>query len=526
MNIQNPIIANLVLSQYLMVEPNYLNNLLLGMSDRFMVNPPTIILQNGSQDHQWSGELMGRGYFMDSAGVTCETIAEVEEREATADKSIAIVPVQGSLVTRGGRLQADSSVMRGYNNIKNELAIAANSESVGGALMLMESPGGSAMGNDAVSAWIREISMELDFPIWAYGELAASSAYNIGAAANQFYVSRAAMVGSIGVVYTHVSEERSLKEDQKLDVTFVYSGAHKIDGNGAESLPDTVRAELKTRSDHYWDLFTGLVSQNRGITQESVRAMEAKVFNAEDSLSHGLIDGIDTEDGFVQKFFDFIKQRPAGSLAPSDSNSQSIGENTSSQIQNTNYSQTTTSEIKIMDPETPEAKQAEADKVAADQKAVADRAAFKARSKAIMDHPNAAANSDQAWALIDIDSMTVEMAHSMLDKMTPPPVVDPKADAEAKQAKEMEEKFGDVSGLSQQGRSILQNVYALNQGKTGEDPNLIQAEASDFVSGAGAGTEQKTPEQLDDDFISQALADAGPIKGTKEATMSRDGDAA
>jgi ClpP class serine protease len=129
-------------------------------------------------------------------------------------------------------------------------------------------------------------------------DLAASAAYLLASAATSITVTETGQVGSIGVVLRHLDVSEALSK-QGVKVTHIHAGAHKVDGNPYEPLPDSVRAQLQQDVNHYYDLFVNAVATYRGIDPITVRATEAKMFVAERALELGLIDQIAQPPDFL-----------------------------------------------------------------------------------------------------------------------------------------------------------------------------------------------------------------------------------
>jgi ClpP class serine protease len=91
----------------------------------------------------------------------------------------------------------------------------------------------------------------------------------------------------------HTSVEKML-EQMGLEVTFVFAGAHKVDGNPYEALPKDVKARWQKSVERSYEKFVSLVERNRGMSADAVRATEALCYDAEEAVEIGLIDAIQT----------------------------------------------------------------------------------------------------------------------------------------------------------------------------------------------------------------------------------------
>ena len=100
-------------------------------------------------------------------------------------------------------------------------------------------------------------------------------------------------------------------EDFGVKVTLIHAGAHKVDGNPLEPLPDGVRASIQAEIDAVWNIFIDTVAQARALEANAVRATEARVYRAEDALAQGLIDGVAPARAVAQAFAEELQAAPA-----------------------------------------------------------------------------------------------------------------------------------------------------------------------------------------------------------------------
>lgn len=78
-------------------------------------------------------------------------------------------------------------------------------------------------------------------PVWALcNDTACSAAMLLASACSRRLVTQTSRIGSIGVMMSHVSYAGHLAQ-AGVDITLIYSGTHKVDGNQFEALPAEVR---------------------------------------------------------------------------------------------------------------------------------------------------------------------------------------------------------------------------------------------------------------------------------------------
>ncbi|KAF1706511.1 phage portal protein, partial [Pseudoxanthomonas kalamensis DSM 18571] len=87
----------------------------------------------------------------------------------------------------------------------------------------------------------------------------------LASAASRRLVTQTARTGSIGVMMAHSNYGAAL-EKQGVEITLIYSGSHKVDGNPYSHLPDDVRETLQSRMDATRQMFAQKVSAYTGLS--------------------------------------------------------------------------------------------------------------------------------------------------------------------------------------------------------------------------------------------------------------------
>lgn len=235
------------------------------------------------------------------------------EPAKSEEKSVAVIPVMGTMLSRATILDTLSSSGRGYDAIKNEVNASLRDDSIGGGLLHIDTSGGEAARNFELARFIRKIQQDTDKPIWAVVDEAAYSAgYSLASAAERIVTTESGGVGSIGVRVAHVSREKMLKK-QGVEVTLITAGKYKGDGNPFTKLDKSSRDTIQAEIDHTYQQFSQLVADHRGLTVADVKATEAATFNATDAMKHGLIDSVMTVDDAFAEFYEHVNSS-AGSI--------------------------------------------------------------------------------------------------------------------------------------------------------------------------------------------------------------------
>ena len=225
-----------------------------------------------------------------------EMLAETDEYMAGGKRSarvyrvvngIAILPVTGTLVHRLGGMRPFSG-MTGYDGIVACLQQAMVDPSVRGVLLDIDSPGGQAAGAFDCADMIYRLREKK--PVWALcNEMACSAAMLLAAACTRRLVTQTAKIGSIGVMMAHTSYEKQLAQEG-VDITLIYSGKHKVDGNSIQALPAGVCADFQRRIDEARQMFVDKVALYTGMSSEAVMSTEAAVYDGQAGIDIGLAD--------------------------------------------------------------------------------------------------------------------------------------------------------------------------------------------------------------------------------------------
>ena len=200
---------------------------------------------------------------------------------------IAVLPVSGTLVHRLGGMRPFSG-MTGYDGIVACLQQAMADSQVRGVLLDIDSPGGQAAGAFDCADMIYRLRQQK--PVWALcNDTACSAAMLLASACSRRLVTQTSRIGSIGVMMSHVSYAGHLAQ-AGVDITLIYAGAHKVDGNQFEALPAEVRQDMQQRIDAAHRMFAEKVAMYTGLSVDAVTGTEAAVFEGQSGIEAGLAD--------------------------------------------------------------------------------------------------------------------------------------------------------------------------------------------------------------------------------------------
>lgn len=200
---------------------------------------------------------------------------------------IAVIPVYGALLHRDPWCDRWAT---GYDYIASRFSAALGDPDVKGILFDVNSYGGHVAGNFELCEMIYEARGKKPMAA-VVDSRALSGGYSIASSVGKMYATSSADIGSIGVVMLHMSYEKMM-QDMGVKATFVYAGKHKVDGNPYQDLPDDVRNAFQVSVERSYDKFVALVARNRTLDADAVRSTEARVYDAEEAQSVGLVDAV------------------------------------------------------------------------------------------------------------------------------------------------------------------------------------------------------------------------------------------
>ncbi|BDB69129.1 hypothetical protein Cthiooxydans_15410 [Comamonas thiooxydans] len=336
---------------------------------------------------------------------------ERTERGYRVNEGVAVISAMGGLVHRT-RLEADSSLLIGYNDLAADMEDALAQPEVHAIALVLDSPGGEVSG--AFELAERIYAARGRKPIVAVADgMAASAAYLAASAADEVVLTTTSYVGSIGVVMRHVDYSRALA-NEGINVSHIFAGEHKVDGNPYQPLPTSVREHLQADIEGLYQMFVQAVGRHRGLEEQAVRDTRAAVYRGVAGVAARLADRIGTADAVIA---DLSARRarsyPAGAGMSIQLQGASMGDPQTIQPAAAAPAEPSTATVAA-----PAAASAAATVAAAPQgleKARAEGAqAERARVSAILGHANAAANPTLAQTCIT-GGLTAEQAQGVLD---------------------------------------------------------------------------------------------------------------
>lgn len=173
--------------------------------------------------------------------------------------------------------------------------------------MVVDSGGGHAFSMIDTANYIRKVASESGIKLTALVDgMSASAAYGLTVVADEIVATPSSMVGSVGVLIQLMSDSKAL-EKEGYERTFVTSSAGKIPYDDKGSFRQEFLDDLQSQVDSLYDDFSQHVADYRGLTQEAVKATDARMFMTKDALSLGLIDKVMSIDDWYNYLADYAQ---------------------------------------------------------------------------------------------------------------------------------------------------------------------------------------------------------------------------
>lgn len=215
--------------------------------------------------------------------------------------NVGVISVKGPLTNRDSWINRYIGVTS-YNDIREAMVYAAQAPEVEQILMDIESGGGAVSGVSDTASLISMVNDKVK-PVTAFTDgMMASAAYWLGSSAGKVYASKTAMVGSIGVIATHMEQSEALKK-AGIGVTVMRAGQYKALANGVEPLTEAAKTQMQEHLDGAYKVFVQHVAEARNVSygMADSKMAQGREFMGEAAVGAGLVDGIESFDSLFVK---------------------------------------------------------------------------------------------------------------------------------------------------------------------------------------------------------------------------------
>lgn len=218
---------------------------------------------------------------------------------AITPNGTGVISIVGELTNRGRWTGASSGIVS-YEGIKHQLAMIGRDQAVKKVIVDMETPGGACLGCFDTAASMRKLAAIKPVTAFVNG-MSASAGYALASGASRIVSIPEGRVGSIGVFLMHVDFSVALQMEG-IKPTFIFAGAHKVDGHPCEPLPKDVRERFQAQVDSTYAMFVSTVATGRkGLTEDAIRGTEALMYDGADAIKLGLIDAAGTFEDLLME---------------------------------------------------------------------------------------------------------------------------------------------------------------------------------------------------------------------------------
>jgi signal peptide peptidase SppA len=225
-----------------------------------------------------------------------------EEEKYQVINGVAVIPVQGPL-SKGSSLMSflfGGGSMRGIGeNIKAALADTM----VNTIILDVDSPGGTVDGSEELAELIYQSRGIKPIKAYTDGDM-MSGAYWIASAADEIFISGdTTMVGSVGVVGTHVDQsewEKSMGEKW----TEITSGPYKRAVSYHKPLDEKGTQYMQEQIDYLARVFTetALIRNRKMDEKQAAAVSEARIYIGKQAIEAGLVDGVSSMTELIGKY--------------------------------------------------------------------------------------------------------------------------------------------------------------------------------------------------------------------------------
>jgi protease-4 len=192
-----------------------------------------------------------------------------------------------------GYVEIEGTIVDATETVRQLKALEHNSQ-VKGILIRVNSPGGVTAPSHEIYEEIRRIR-DGGLPIIvSMGALAASGGYYVSAPATRIVANPQTLTGSIGVIM-EFPVVKGLMDKVGVKVEVVKSRVHKDIGSPFRDMTDQDRELLQGVVADAYDQFVSVVSTERKIPEDSVRAFaDGRIMTGRQALAFGLVDTLGT----------------------------------------------------------------------------------------------------------------------------------------------------------------------------------------------------------------------------------------
>ena len=222
-----------------------------------------------------------------------EYLSTLEEEENKSENKIAIVNVEGSIVT--GEVSYN---VAGSDTIVKNIRKAIKDDSVKALVLRVNSPGGDVWASELITNALNEFKSSGRPIISSMGDIAASGGVWVTTLSDEIWAKPETLTGSIGV-YGIVPTLDGIYDWAGIQVDGI-SSTKAGEWDERFAMPDYVTNSIQASIDNTYDKFVNKVAENRDMPFKEVLSIAGgRIWSGEKALQLGLVDKIGDLDDAI-----------------------------------------------------------------------------------------------------------------------------------------------------------------------------------------------------------------------------------
>ena len=215
-----------------------------------------------------------------------EYLSTLEEEENKSENKIAIVNVEGTIVT--GEVSYN---IAGSDTIVTNIRKAIKDDSVKALVLRVNSPGGDVWASELITNALNEFKSSGRPIISSMGDIAASGGVWVTTLSDEIWAKPETLTGSIGV-YGIVPTLDGIYDWAGIQVDGI-SSTKAGEWDERFAMPDYVTNSIQASIDNTYDKFVNKVAENRDMPFKEVLSIAGgRIWSGEKALQLGLVDKI------------------------------------------------------------------------------------------------------------------------------------------------------------------------------------------------------------------------------------------
>ncbi|MBI2322311.1 MAG: signal peptide peptidase SppA, partial [Chloroflexi bacterium] len=209
------------------------------------------------------------------------------------DRAVGVVAVEGTIVVGPSRRLPlpipRLGVLAGSETVIQALRQAERQQHIAAVVLLVDSPGGSALASDLIWREVRRLARKKPV-VASFGPVAASGGYYVAAGASAIVAQPGTITGSIGILGGKVVTA-GLFAKLRAGRELLWRGAAAAMLRDAAPFSGPERARLQALLADGYERFLARVADGRRLTRDAVQTVaRGRVWSGEQALERGLVD--------------------------------------------------------------------------------------------------------------------------------------------------------------------------------------------------------------------------------------------